>query len=87
MGKLLDEYRSEQARKAKEARKQWTPEDEAKVSAFITELFEGKNCPHCHTPLERKEQVGCCVYGVPCGCRLYHGSVDLHEPAPEAKQS
>ena len=30
-------------------------------------------CPHCGRPLTRKVQVGRCVYGEPCGHRLYQG--------------
>jgi hypothetical protein len=30
-------------------------------------------CPHCGKTIEKKEQVGRCVYGRPCGCRLYQG--------------
>lgn len=68
------------------------PQDESKidpelaefVQKFLDTMFAGKECPHCHTPLERKEQIGGCVYGVPCGCRMYHGSVDLHAPEEEA---
>jgi hypothetical protein len=49
------------------------PQDENKmdpeVAEFVREFLEtmltGKDRPHCHTPLERKRQVGCCVYGVP----------------------
>lgn len=32
-------------------------------------------CPHCGAAIERKRQVGACVYGEPCGCRLYQGEV------------
>ncbi len=42
---------------------------EAAAAAFLTELAEGKTCPHCHTPIESREQVGRCVYSYPCGCR------------------
>lgn len=30
-------------------------------------------CPHCHKPIETYEQIGRCVYGSPCGHRLYQG--------------
>lgn len=30
-------------------------------------------CPHCDAKIERKSQVGSCVYADPCGCRLYTG--------------
>lgn len=45
------------------------------VKTFLTEMAEGKNCPHCHTPIEAREQVGRCIYLQPCGCRLGQGSL------------
>lgn len=30
-------------------------------------------CPHCDAKIEKKSQVGPCVYADPCGCRLYTG--------------
>jgi hypothetical protein len=41
---------------------------------FLQELAEGKTCPHCHKLIERRAQVGRCVYALPCGCRLYQGT-------------
>ena len=32
-------------------------------------------CPLCAVKIERKRQVGSCVYADPCGCRLYTGRV------------
>jgi len=54
-----------------------TPEQSEYIRNFIETLMAGKNCPHCQEPILYKRQVGCCVYASPCGCRLYHGSVDL----------
>ena len=39
---------------------------------FLDRL-ENNECPHCGRPLTRKVQVGRCVYGKPCGHRLYQG--------------
>jgi hypothetical protein len=33
-------------------------------------------CPECGAKVERKRQVGRCVYGDPCGHRLYQGKAD-----------
>jgi hypothetical protein len=41
---------------------------------FLQALAEG-TCPHCGATVERREQVGRCVYGRPCGHRLYQGRV------------
>ena len=43
------------------------------VQAFIKELQEGKKCPRCHEPIERKKQIGMSIYAHPCGCRLGTG--------------
>ena len=32
-------------------------------------------CPHCEDRIEKFEQVGSCVYAMPCGHRLYQGRV------------
>lgn len=32
-------------------------------------------CPHCGKQVTRLQQVGHCVYGDPCGCRLWQGSI------------
>lgn len=44
------------------------------IQQFFTDLASDV-CPHCHTPIERKKQVGRCVYAEPCGCRLYQGKL------------
>ena len=49
------------------------------VTAFLTELAEGKTCPHCHHPIEGRKQVGRCIYLFPCGCRLGQGSLKEYE--------
>lgn len=43
------------------------------AAKFLTELAEGKTCPHCHAPIEERYQVGRSVYARPCGCRQYQG--------------
>lgn len=53
----------------------FTPEEEAKLVAFFTELAEGKTCPHCHAPITELYQVGRCVYNRGCRCRQYQGVV------------
>lgn len=45
------------------------------VREFLVEMAEGKTCPHCHQPIEKKEQRGRCVYALPCGHRLYQGKL------------
>lgn len=47
----------------------------AHVLAFVTELHEGKTCPRCHKPIEKREQIGQSIYAYPCGCRLGMGSL------------
>lgn len=42
-----------------------TEEQQAFIATFLTNMFEGKICPHCQAPIEKKEQVGCCVYAQP----------------------
>ena len=45
------------------------------IAAFLTELAEGKTCPHCHVPITKLYQVGRCVYNRGCRCRQYQGVV------------
>lgn len=45
--------------------------DEA-LAAFLGKLASDV-CPHCDRKIERKQQVGRCVYADPCGHRLYQG--------------
>lgn len=52
------------------------------IAAFLKELSEGKTCPHCHRPVEKRYQVGRCVYAKPCGCRQYQGVVPKSERTP-----
>lgn len=52
-----------------------TEEQEKVVAEFLKTLAEGKVCPHCKQPIEKREQVGRCVYARPCGCRLYQGKL------------
>lgn len=30
-------------------------------------------CPQCGAKVEQEEQIGRCVYGRPCGCRMWVG--------------
>jgi len=36
---------------------------------------ESDTCPRCGQTLTGMEQIGRCVYGKPCGCRLWQGEV------------
>lgn len=47
-------------------------ESDRHVKQFLDDLAANR-CPHCHQPVTRKRQVGRCVYGEPCGHRLYQG--------------
>lgn len=47
-------------------------ESDAAVEAYLTKLASNI-CPQCDAPVERKNQVGRCVYAEPCGHRLYQG--------------
>lgn len=49
------------------------------AAKFLAELAEGKTCPHCHRPIEKRRQVGRCVYASPCGCRQYQGTLPESE--------
>ena len=49
-------------------------EYEQKVNQAIKDFLEvlaGNICPMCDQPVKEKIQVGRCVYGKPCGHRLY----------------
>lgn len=61
-----------------------TPEELAQrhpdLVKFLTgfaHLLSGEiaDCPHCGTRIDKMRQVGRCVYGDPCGCRLYQGKI------------
>jgi hypothetical protein len=45
------------------------------VAAYFTALSAGL-CPVCGQAVTDKRQVGRCVYGEPCGHRLYQGKLD-----------
>ena len=45
---------------------------EAGVQQFLERLASGQ-CPHCGVPVERRIQVGRCVYAEPCSHRLGQG--------------
>ena len=51
-------------------------EEESKqaLKKFLDNL-KNDICPHCHTPIQEKRQVGRCVYASPCNCRLYQGTL------------
>lgn len=40
-------------------------------------------CPFCSKPIEKKKQIGRCVYATPCYHRLYQGVVSKGERTPE----
>ncbi len=44
----------------------------AATGKFFADLAAG-NCPHCGAKVERRKQVGPCVYAKPCGHRLGQG--------------
>lgn len=44
------------------------------VAQFLTDLASNV-CPHCKQPIERKVQIGRCVYAEPCNHRLYQGEL------------
>lgn len=71
-----------------------TPEEaaieEEKVSEALRKYLENianDICPHCNTPIKEKKQIGRCVYGYPCGHRLYQGSLPKEEKKPDIEQS
>jgi hypothetical protein len=47
---------------------------EAQIAEYLAEIDKSV-CPHCKRAVERKQQVGRCVYAEPCGHRLYQGRV------------
>lgn len=44
----------------------------AAVMKYLTDLDAGI-CPFCGVAIEKRQQVGRCVYADPCGHRLYQG--------------
>lgn len=76
---------SEEERKLpKEVRAVTTPNfTEEQIAAFLTELAEGKTCPHCHAPITELYQVGRCVYNRGCRCRQYQGVVPKDKRTPK----
>jgi len=57
-------------------------EEYERICRFLDAYFasaEAGICPICQTPIERKKQVGRCVYAEPCGCRLWQGFVPPSE--------
>lgn len=58
----------------KEQVERYETESRKKIELFMKEL-ESDICPHCHQPVKKYRQVGRCVYGEPCGHRLYKGKV------------
>lgn len=52
-----------------------TKEERDTVIQFLKDLLDDTICPHCKTVLTGQVQIGRCVYGEPCGCRMYQGKV------------
>lgn len=57
-----------------------TPEDEQRIALLIENLTkldagESDQCPHCGKKIEAMQEVGRCVYLMPCGCRLWQGQI------------
>lgn len=55
-------------------------EDSEYIVGFLREMLEiisGKTrlCPRCYEPLGTMVKDGECLYGVPCGCRLWQGEL------------
>lgn len=49
-------------------------EDRRRIDEALSNLASDI-CPQCKTPVTTKRQVGPCVYGDPCGHRLYQGKI------------
>ncbi len=50
-------------------------EEDSQILQRFLDNLKNDICPHCETPIKEKKQVGRCVYSVPCGCRLYQGTL------------
>lgn len=50
------------------------PEAIKAIQDYFQDLKEGR-CPTCKQPVVNKEQVGRCVYALPCKHRLYQGKL------------
>lgn len=55
-----------------------------RTAEFLSDLNTG-NCPHCHQPAKQR-QVGPCVYGAPCGHRMFQGKVNPQFAAMEYRR-
>lgn len=67
-----------------------TLEEAEAASSFLSRLarfMDGSEpvCPRCGRPVTDARKVGRCVYGNPCGCRMYQG--DLPKWAKPAKST
>ncbi len=51
-----------------------TDEENATVLKYLKDLAEDR-CPRCGSAVLTMKQIGRCVYGEPCGHRLYQGKV------------
>jgi hypothetical protein len=49
-----------------------SPEMRQAAKEALRRLVAG-DCSHCGAAVEKRVQVGPCVYGEPCGHRLYQG--------------
>lgn len=70
-----------------------TPEEIAEENEKIRESLQryleniaNDICPHCSKPIQEKKQIGRCVYGYPCGHRLYQGTLPKQEKKPDTEQ-
>lgn len=64
-------------------------EEERKVSEAVQKFvqdLENDICPHCEKPIQEKKQIGRCVYGYPCGHRLYQGTLPRKEEKSGTEQ-
>jgi hypothetical protein len=59
--------------------RQLTPAEVKQIAAAFEKL-SNNICPICDSQVKQQRQVGHCVYGEPCGHRLYQGTVGAFAP-------
>jgi len=65
------------------AKRRWPTQEEldareVEINQWIAQMIERQNndqCIHCGAKIERKEQIGRCIYAFPCGCRQGQGEL------------